>query len=80
MLPMCRYGVRLVRYLKYPGPGSAGTSKLVASLAEPGLTVGLPGEANQTDGIRMKRDMFDQLQKKGKKKAPVGNISEAKFI
>jgi hypothetical protein len=31
-LPACRCGARLTRYLKHPGPGSAGASKLVASL------------------------------------------------
>jgi hypothetical protein len=34
-LPTCRYGVRLVRYLKHLGSDSAGTSKLIVSL-EPG--------------------------------------------
>jgi hypothetical protein len=31
-VPACRCGVRLARYVKHPGPGSADTSKLVASL------------------------------------------------
>jgi hypothetical protein len=46
-LPACRCGVRLARYLKYLGPGSAGASKLVASL-EPGSH--RPGSCSQATG------------------------------
>ena len=46
-LPACRCGVRLARYLKHPGPGSAGASKLVASL-EPGSR--RPGSCSRATG------------------------------
>jgi hypothetical protein len=43
-LPACRCEARLARYSKHPEPGSAGASKLVASL-EPGSR--RPGSSNQ---------------------------------